>query len=1181
MRYCQNLPLQGAGRSFGFHTSARSCCGLLLLAFTALFLMDSMQTPYAQGQIVTATLQGVVTDNSGAAVPGATVTVTNTATGVSGTIKTDGGGRFVFASLAPGGPYAVTVKAAGFKEEQRKGITLAINQIANLSLSLEVGAATEQVTVTADANQLNTTNASLGQVISNRSVVNLPLNQRNVYALVYLVPGAHGTTGGSYNNFNLSVDGGRPGTQLLLLDGIPSAPPGINPNTYVAAFPSVDAVQEFNVMTSNYSAQFGRSGSGVINVVLKSGTNQLHGSVYEFLRNSALDSNNYFSNLHGRPLPLFHRSQFGASLNGPVVIPKIYDGRNKTFFLFSYEGLRQGSATQLTTTVPTALERAGDFSQTVNKQGQPVTIYDPVTTVASGSGFVRQPFANDVIPTTRIDPVAKAIVNYYPLPNTPGGLGGVNNYFASGTSTFTTNSLDAKVTEVLNSRNRIFVRYSQNSQDTPMAFLFPKAVQIAEGGQNFPDFSHSAAIDYTFTASPTLVIDTEFGFSRVAWDATAISLGFNPTTLGFPSYIADNADHLIFPGVAPQNFYTLGDAGNGQNRHGGSSIFMLGNNDTKVIGNHVITFGGAAWLLLGNDIESGQSTGNFAFTPGITQGPNPNIATPTAGNSIASLLLGVGTGNMVVDSKNAATAARYFGIYGEDSWKATPRLTLNLGLRYDLDIPRTERYNRMETFDSTAPSPLAGPTGISGMVGGTVFPGVGGASRRQFSPQWTNFSPRFGLAFDAGHNTILHAGYGIYYGASYFTAGETIGQEGFSATTTYNGSPNGLTPSVFLNDPFPTGINRPAGSADGLLTGIGTSFNTPLINDNKVPYSENWNFDIQHQFGFRTLVSLSYVGSHGVHLNKSGEGDWFANQLSPAALSLGTQLQETVSNPFFGIIKTGPESGTKIARSFLVAPFPQFTAIGYDFLNGGYVNYDSFTLKVAKDLSHGLSFLLSYTGSKQLDDYSGIENVGNTTGGIQNIYNPAAEYAVSSNDISRNLVISGIYDLPFGRGRMFGAHWNRGMDLVLGGWQVNGITTQQTGFPLSPSTQDTSQSGGETLRPNLTGADPATHGSMKLRINNYLNAAAFSQPAPFTFGDAPRTLSNVRAPGMHNIDFSIFKNFAATERVHVEFRAEAFNLLNQVVFGSPNMSLTSGQFGVISSQANTPRDIQFALKILF
>jgi hypothetical protein len=595
----------------------------------------------------------------------------------------------------------------------------------------------------------------------------------------------------------------------------------------------------------------------------------------------------------------------------------------------------------------------------------------------------------------------------------------------------------------------------------------------------------------------------------------------------------------------------------------------------------VIKFGGDIRILQSNDVESGESTGSYTFTNAITQGPNPNAATSTGGNSIASLLLGVGSGAYEIGSKNAATESKYFGAYIQDDWKALPRLTINLGLRYDLDIPRTERHNRMETFDSTAASPLAETAGIPGLSGGVVFSGVDGASRRQYSPRWNDFGPRVGFSYELDTNTAIRGSYGIYYGPSLRSAGATIGNEGFSAVTTYTGSPNGLTPSVYLNNPFPDGINQPVGSSQGLLTGIGSSFENPLQGDNKVGYTENYDFDIERQLPFNLLVDVAYVGSHGVHLNKSGENDWNANQLTPADLSLGTQLEESVANPFKGIITTGAEDGATIPESYLVAPFPQFTAVDLSYLVGGYEIYNSFQIKVNKRLSHGLSMLVSYTGQKQIDDYSGIENVGNITGGIQNIYNQQAERAVSSNNISRSLVVSAVYNLPFGRGQAIGGNWSRPVDALLGGWQLNGITTQQNGFPLSVSTQNTSDSGSDVLRPNLTGVSPVVKGSVKSKLNDYLNSAAFSQPAPFTFGNAPRTLSNVRGPGTHDIDFSLFKNFQATDRVKVEFRAEAFNLLNQVVFGSPNLTLSSGQCGVITSQNNTPRQIQLALKAVF
>lgn len=1136
----------------------------------------------AYGQVVTATLQGTVEDPAAAIVAKAQVTALNVSTNVATSAETNASGRFVFASLAPGGPYTVTVEAPGFKTEIRSGIILAVNQTADITVVLQLGNATQRVEVNADATQLETSSPAIGQVIGNRSVVDLPLNQRNVYSLVFLVPGVTGTVGDTYNSLNVSVDGGRPGTTEILVDGIPASPPLANPIGGISVFPSVDAVQEFKVMLTGYSTEFGRSGSGIINVILKSGTNQLHGSAYEFLRNSVLDSNTYFANQSGSPLPSFKRSQFGGSLTGPVFIPRIYHGKDKTFFLVSYEGLRQGTESETTTTVPTALQRTGNFSQTRDSAGQPVVIYDPVTTVASGSGFVRQAFPGNIIPAGRIDPVAANIMNYFPLPNQIGGAGGVNNYFASGVSLLNIDTLDLRVDEVFNERNRMFVRYSRQNLVEPATLLFPKAQQVAESGDSQPQLSNSAAIDYTRTFSPTFVMEIPFGFSRTALNYLSNGTGFDPTQLGFPSYVASHADHLLFPGIAPANFVSLGNSAAGETRHAGFNIFSLGINNTKVQGNHLIKFGGEGQLLQANDTESGDSTGNFTFNNAITQGPNPNVATPQGGNSIASLLLGVGSGTMEINSKDAATTSKYYGAYLQDNWKAMPRLTLNFGLRYDLDIPRTERHNRMETFDTAIASPLAAQTGLAGLSGGTVFVGVNGQNRRQFSPQWWNFGPRVGFSYQLNENTVVRAGYGVYFGPSMRSAAITVGSEGFSSSTTYTGSPSGLTPSVYLSNPFPNGLNSPVGNSQGLVTGIGSSFENPVTGDNKVGYTQNWNLDLQRQLPYGILVAASYVGTHGVQLNKSGENNWNLNQLSPSALALGTQLQQSVPNPFYGVITTGPESGKTIARSYLEASFPQFTAVDASYLSGGYVLYDSFQLKVEKRLSHGLSALVSYTGEKQFDDFSAISNVGQgNSAGIQDIWNQAGENAVSANDISRNLTVSVVYALPFGRGQRIGGNLNRPLNALVGGWQINGITTQTTGFPLAPTTQDTSDSGGTVLRPNLTGISPVIKGSPRSRLKEYLNPAAFSQPAPFTFGNAPRTLSNVRQPGTHDIDFSAFKNFPLTRVVSGQFRAEAFNLVNQVVFGAPNTVLSSGQFGVISTQANTPRQIQFALKILF
>jgi hypothetical protein len=1144
------------------------------------FLILALTAGRLAAQVSGASLEGTVQDPTGAVVAAASIELLNTSTGVKTNGKTNAEGRFVFPSIPAGGPYTVIVEAGGFKKEERPGLVLEVNQSARIALTLQVGSSSETVSVTSAAPLLETSTAEMGSVIDNRSIVNLPLNQRNPYALVFLAPGVNGGVTAQYNSENISINGGRPGSSEILVDGIPSSPPLVNPIQGFAVFPSVDAVQEFKVQTNSYSAEFGRTGSGIINLIYKSGTNAYHGSAFEFLRNSDLDSNSFFSNLHGTPLANFKRSQFGGSLGGPLDIPKIYRGKDKTFFFFAYEGLRQGSAASVTTTVPTALQRTGDFSQTLNSAGARVLIYDPTTTVASGSGYIRQPFPGNVIPPSRIDPVAANVVKYFPLPNQAGTISGSNNFFASGKSVLNSDQIDAKVDENINERNRFFVRYSRRNLSQPFAALFPAADVVAENGNSEPQISNSVAVDYTYTLNPTFLMEFRYGFARTLINFVPVSEGFNPTMLGLPSYIAQNADQFLFPGFAAANYFTLGDAAQGQYRHGAFESHLLGATATKVLSRHVVKFGAEGRLLRANDTESGASTGNFSFTTAITQGPNPSAATATAGNSIASMLLGIGSGTMTIDSKNAATESKYYGFFVQDDWKVTRKLTLNIGLRYGFDVPRTERYNRMETFDPNVASPVAAKVGLPDLVGGIEYAGVNGAGRQQYATDFNGFDPRFGFAYQLNSSLVVRGGYGIFHAPSLRAAGATIGNYGFSATTTYTGSPNGLTPSVYLSNPFPTGLNQPAGSSQGLLAGYGTSFETPLTGDNRVAYTQNWDLDLQKQLRGNLLIDVAYVGNHGLHLNQAGETDYNLDQLTPQALTLGTALQQSVPNPFFGLITTGPLAAATVPRSYLAAPFPQYTLIQANYPTGGYTIYHAVQVKVEKRFSQGLNLLLAFTGQKLIDDYSIISNVGNNAG-IQNIYNTAGERAVSSNDISKRLVISGGYTLPFGRGQKFGSHWNRAANAALGGWQTNGIATAQTGFPLAVTTNNSSNSGSTSLRPNNNGTSAALSGPISLRLNGYLNAAVFSQPAPFTFGNTARTLPDVRGPGTQNIDFSLFKNFQPIERITLQFRAEAFNILNQVVFGSPNTVLSSGQFGVISSQSNSPRTIQFALKIIF
>jgi hypothetical protein len=1144
----------------------------------------------AGAQVITASLQGEVRDQSGAVVPGAGVDVRNTATGAEVHVTTGPDGFFLAPSLPPG-PYQVTIKAKGFKTLVSNTIVLEVDQRAQEHFALQVGAITQTVSVAAAAPLLARTTSDVGQVVDTNQITNLPLNARETYQFALLSPGVHGSVGLEFNQLALEVNGGLPGTSEILIDGIHSAPPLTNPIAGYTVFPPVDATEEFKMETSNYSAQFGDAGSGIINLIYKSGTNQLHGDAWEFLTNSALYANSFFNNSSNIPEPEFQRSQFGFTLGGPIVIPKIYHGHDKTFFFVDFEGLRQGSASSTTATVPTAAMRSGDFSSLETAAGKPVTIYNPTTTVPSGTGYVRSVFAGNVIPTADINPVSAKIANYYPLPTVPGS---VNNFVASGKAIENINNYDIKINENVSEQNRFFVRFSQHYLTNLPAVYFPSAIELAENNQNQTNTGTNIAVDYTHIFSPTFLTEARYGFSRMLVDETSLSEGFNPTQLGFPSYIAQNANALSFPLIKATDYMNLGTPGStpaiiAANEHTASV------NNTWIVNTHTLNFGFQLEVPQLNTLQDNEEDGSYCFAVSLTQGPNPLAASSTAGNGFATFLLGIGSGAYELDYKDVSTTSRSYALYLQDDWRVRSKLTLNLGLRWDLTTPRTERYNRMDYFDPTAVSAIASEVAnapgasdcpaCAHLEGGLEFVGVNGASRSQFPTEWTNFGPRVGLAYQVAKNTVIRGGYGIfYYGGGIEGAAGTVGTDGFSAITDYVGSENGLTPTDYISNPFPTGFVQPTGNTEGLATAIGSTITDPYYNS-KIPYVEEWNFDIQQQLPGSLLVSASYVGSHGVQLPEGGEGETW-DQIPPAALALGTALKQSVPNPFYGLIATGSLSSPTVPLSDLEAPFPQFTPLEVDYPIGSDSVFNSFQLKVERRFTSGLSLLAAYTDEKMLDDYGFISNEGISVD-HQNLYDLDADYSVDQNDVSQDLSVAAVYQLPFGQGHRFGSGWGRLTDAFLGGWQTNGILTLQTGNPIYLTATNTSDSGNPTERPNYNPSaagcalSPALSGSAVSRIGEWFNTACFTQPAPFTFGNVGRTLPNVRAPGVNNLDFSVFKNFRLGERFTLQFHAEAFNIFNRVQFGVPNQTLGSLSFGEITTQANTPRELQFALKLLF
>jgi hypothetical protein len=1115
-----------------------------------------------RGQSITSSLIGSVHDETGAVVPFATVTSVDIATNARASSKTDASGDYLLLQLKPGS-YTVEVEAAGFKKYIQSGIVLELQQQARLDVSLAVGQLAETVTVQADASRLETTTSTIGDVVNNRAILNLPLNTRNVFSLIYLTPGVSGGIGNDYNSLSYSVNGARGTSSEAMVDGATGGFPTVNGFFGIGVFPSVDALSEFKMMNSNYSAEFGRSLGNVVNLIYKSGTNTWHGSGYEFLRNSALDANSFFSNARGVPLGSLKRSQYGGVFNGPI-------RKNKTFFLFSLEDLRQRAFQSNTTTVPTVLQRKGDFSQTFASNGQQIRIFDPFSTRPNPSGgYIRDQFPNNIVPASSINPVSANLTKFYPLPTSSGAAPtNANNYYNTGSHINDIDSWDIRVDHNLTDRQRVFGRYSDRFSNDVPANLFPRDVTIAEGVINQKNYMRNAVADYTYTLNPTTIVSGRLGFSRALYYYLNEGLGFLASSLGLPK-VLDTAGYLpIFPQVTTSGYTTLGNQDNRRNAFMSySALASL----TKIKGSHTIKTGWEGRMIRVNNHEYRDTSGNYGFTAGFTQGPNPNAASSTAGNAFASLLLGTGSGDLIQNFKDVASQSFYHGLYVQDDWRVSHKLTLNLGLRYDLDTPRTDRYNRINYLDPFAPSPLAGKApGLENLRGGLVFVGVNGRGRYQYDWDTNNFAPRIGFAYQLDAKTVIRGGWANVFAASPQAAQGTVGPYGFRVQNTWVGSLDGITPYDLLSNPFPQGFRTPPGSADGLLTGAGGPIQGDL-RDTVTPYTMQWNLNVQRALPGDVTLEAGYVANRGLQLQRNSESGLDFDQINPIYLSLGSHLNDLVANPFYGLVNSGVLAAPQVSRAQLLRPYPQFTSVIPLFSSGSSSTYHSLQVRFNKRYAHGLQFEGSYVWSKVLDN--GANH--------QDSYNILADRAVTSYDITHRFVVGYIYELPFGRGRRFGANAQRAVNWALGGWQINGITTLQSGTPLAISASNTSGLGNPTERANNNGHSATLSGDVHGRLNRYFDTSVFSQPAPFTLGSVAGYLGDLRSPYTNNTDLSVFKEFFPREYMRVQFRAEFLNSFNRVQFSAPNTSVTSTSFGVISSQANSPRQIQFGLKIIF
>ncbi len=1137
----------------------------------------------SQAQNITGTILGTVVDATGANVPAVQVMVTSNATGQTVRVESNQLGYYEAPQLRPG-IYNVRVASKGFKTLVKENLQVQVDSRIRLDFTLEVGDAATSIAVVGEAPLIESETAALGQVVATRTVQELPIRGRNVFDLVSLSPGvqvnprSQGAVASTGDNSaplfvlsDISINGGRYRTNEYMLDGVSIMLPE---NNNFAISPSPDGTQEFKVMTNSYGPQFGRSGGGVINVITRGGSNQFHATVFEFFRNDRLKANNFFANARGQKRGIFHFNQFGAAGGGPVI-------KNKTFFFADFQGYRERSTLGgQFATVPTALQRAGDFSQTFNAQGQPVVIYDPATTrtAPSGTGFVRDAFPGNRVPSNRFDPVALKMLSFVPLPNIAGSTPAlINNLAWAQQFAINSNQWSVRLDHRFSDRHSLFGRVTRNTGDSANNGPYGTPADNVLGITL--NRVWNAVLNDTFAFSPTMLLNVRYGISRrfegrVPLHGGEVTLG----QLGFARAVEAAAPEQNFPTVSFSTYSQWGPPGGDRIRRG-NDIHTAVADVTKISGRHTVIAGIDGRLYNQTPYQAGSPSGGYSFSQSFTQGPDPLRSTLTAGDSLASLLTGFGSGSI---SSVPALAIRnsYFGLYVNDEIKLG-RLTVNVGLRYDYESPRTERYNRFTSFDFNRAFPIQTP-GLTGLKGVLTHPGQNGEPRTQFDPSWTNFGPRIGIAYRLNNRTAIRSGYGIFYSPKQgTTSGQGFGASGYELSTSWVSSLDGVTPLNPLSNPFPTGLLIPPVTQADVLQ-VGQSINIHDRGNKTNTYTQHWNFSVQRELGGNWLVEVGYAGNKGTRLPV---GRLF-NQLDPKYQALGADLNRQVPNPFFGLVATGPLSTRTIAQSQLLRPYPQYVSVGAGSTpaiaqNSASSIYHSLLIRVEKRFSNGINILISYTGAKLIDNASGrIFGINGNPPPVQNNYDLRSERSVSEGDVARRLVVSHTIDLPFGKGRRFLAGAPGIVNQIVGGWSVSGFGSYSSGLPLALTSTGNSGVGSGVLRPNSTGKSAKLEGDPQSRLNRYFDISAFTVPDPFTFGNVARTLPDVRAPSRVNYDAALSKSFSIREPVSLLFRAETFNLTNTPYFLSPGLGLGTGTFGVISS-ALGERQVQFSLKLLF
>src|SRR5262245_31917519 len=964
-----------------------------LLTLSAILLFSAVAlVTHSAAQENRATIVGTIIDQQGNVIPNASIKATNIETNATTNTTSNEAGLYTLPFL-PVGKYQISITANGLKTARRDSVELRVGDRLQLDFRMEVGEVSETVTITAQTPILDTATASRGQVIDEAKVRDLPLLGRNPFLLAVLASGVHiqPTQGSiSFRPFDnggmdhISINGGRAFSNEVLIDGAPNTGTERGTIGSLSFVPSPDAVQEFRVQSNTYDAQFGRTGGGTINVSLKSGSNKFHGSLFHYFRNDILNANSFQNNAAKADLTAFRWNQPRLVIDGPVRIPGVYNGTDKTFFMFSWEKIISSIPAPVTQTQPTLDQRKGDFSKTMQADGKTrITIYDPLNVVNG----VRQPFPGNIIPDDRIDPVARKILEFIPLPNQPGNAQGFDNHFISPNAR--TDEYDQFATRLdhnLSERHKLSGRWLRNNRHEVRGlagYEEPASPFFLHYRKNF-----GGGIDLTSALSSTLVSNFKINFIRHEFAIQQYGDGFDITQLGFPAEFQKQLQRQFFPRLTFTDYANIGNTGSQFTFSDASSLSETLN---KTLGGHSLKFGGEARFLRDNYNNPTSSVGSFNFTKGFTQ-LNPLVGDAASGNAFASFLLGFPASGSVPINPSFAYQHMYYGVFLQDDWRVSRKLTLNLGVRWDYESPTSERFNQLNAgFDPTSPSTFQVP-GLE-LKGGLLF--VSEDDRLPFKRDLNNFGPRVGVAYQLNEKTVLRGGYGM----SYLPAFDPSTSVGYSVNTAYVASTDGnLKPANTLSNPYPFGLVQPVGSSQGLQTQLGQSF-TFYHTDVKIPVNHQFSFGVQREIPWKMAVDISFIGSR-THSLSTSKG---INEVSAADLARGAAfLNAPVTNPFAGLLP-GTQLNGPITRMQLLRPFPQFLGLTEDRRSIGRAWYNSMQVRLEKRLAQGFHYLVSYTFSKNMEAVGYLnpqDAIGQLASVVTNDYAP------------HRLMISGGYDLP-------------------------------------------------------------------------------------------------------------------------------------------------------------------------